>query len=135
MNYKLHEKEYENIIKLKPEQRFDYFLNKIADWEELYTIGSKDGFVLLGDDTNDETLPLFPHPGFAESFLKGEWQDCEAQPIDVYEFLEHWIPGLTKDKKLLSVFPVSDASGGISGIIIEPDKLQLAIEQKMEQYD
>jgi len=34
----MHSKEIENILKLEPQKRYEYFIRKIADFEELWTI-------------------------------------------------------------------------------------------------
>ena len=47
--YKITEQEIEAIIKLTPQQRYAYFLKRICDWEEIWTLYEDDCIVLNED--------------------------------------------------------------------------------------
>ena len=50
----MHPKEIENILKLNPFDRYQYFIRKIADWETAYTLIFPDGNYAIStiDDKN-----------------------------------------------------------------------------------
>ncbi len=36
MSYRMHPKQIENIFSLTPKQRYEHFVSKVCDWEELW---------------------------------------------------------------------------------------------------
>jgi len=36
MSYLVNDKEYENVIKLNPGRRYEYFVKKCCDWQEIW---------------------------------------------------------------------------------------------------
>ncbi len=123
MTYKLTDKQFDNIGRLSDDERFDYFLRKVTDFEEIWSLHSRDGWVALSSSDDDECLPIWPHPDFAKAWATGDWADCEPKAVKLDYWIERWIPGLERDNSVLAVFPVGEEEG----IVLTPAELQEAL--------
>ena len=57
--------EFDAIIKLSPEERYAYFIKRICDWEQIWTLYSDDNLVLNEDKKGKLEVFLFPYETFA----------------------------------------------------------------------
>ena len=80
--YKITEQEIEAIIKLTPQQRYAYFLKRICDWEEIWTLYEDDCIVLNEDKQGVLFVFLFPFETFASHYaikqrgMRGTFAKC-----------------------------------------------------------
>ncbi len=56
----LNSKEIESVSKLKPFKRYKYFMKKVADFEELWTVIDNNGDIGLSDIDNNTLFPVWP---------------------------------------------------------------------------
>ena len=129
MTYKLNEKQLASIPKLAEHERFDYFLKKVADWEEIWSLHSPEGWVELSSADGDECFPVWPHPDFAAAWAVDDWADCKPKAIDLETWLSRWTAGLERDNTLVAIFPVDEEEG----IVLTSSELQEAIIAELEQ--
>ena len=129
MTYKLNDKQFESIQKLADHERYDYFLKKVADWEEIWSLHSPEGSVELSSSDGEECLPIWPHPDFAKAWAVDDWSDCQPKAINLEVWLERWTPGLERDNTMLAVFPVNEEEW----LVMTPSELQEAIFGELEQ--
>ena len=111
MTYKLNDKQFNAICNQSDDQRYEYFMRKVADFEEIWSLHSPDGWVELSDEDGQICLPIWPHPDFAASWAVDSWSDCEPKAIKLDVWLERWTQGLEKDDTVLVVFPVDEEQG------------------------
>ncbi len=111
MTYKLNDKQYDIACQKRPDERYDYFLNKVANFEKIWSLCSDEGWVELSDSDGEICLPIWPHPDFARAWATDDWADCQPKAIDLSIWLERWTAGLEGDNTLLVVFPVGDDEG------------------------
>lgn len=76
-------------------------------------------------------LPLWPEKEFAALCAVDEWRDYIPEAIELENFLQKWVPGMTKDKTLISVFPTVKASGQI----ISPSDINEDLLHESQKYD
>ena len=95
----------------------------------MWSLRDQDGWVTSGNE-NKEFFPVWPKKEFAEIFITEEWENCYPERIDLYEFLEEWIPGLMNDEIRISVM----WNNGI-GIDIDGNDLKNDIELELEKYE
>lgn len=119
MSYSLSPKEFHTVAGLGAEDRFDYFVEAVAESRQVWTLGRDEGTVLLSFE-GDDCLPVWPHPDFAEQWVSGDWSDCRPLSIDMSAWLERWLPGLQRDGVALAVFPSTEEEG----MVIEPEELK-----------
>lgn len=129
MPYKLSDKQFKSINSLTEEQRYDYFIQKVADWEEIWSLHSPEGWVELSDDDGQICLPVWPHPNFAAAWAVSEWSDCQPKSIKLDVWLERWTAGLEGDDTVVAIFPLNEGSS----IVQTPAELEKALLQELDQ--
>ncbi len=131
MTYKMNQKQFDQVILLSAQKRYDYFIGKVADWEELWTLKSLDGFVMFSDSVGQECIPVWPHPDYAAALAKGSWSDCEPERLDLGNFIDKWIPGMINDNRMVVVFPTPNEKGGV----VHPEDLKGDLLKETQQYE
>ncbi len=131
MSWNVSDKEYESVILLSGEKRYSYFVKKVADWEEVWSLRNQDGWVLAADAFGSQVIPVWPHERYAQACLTQEWQDCTPAVIDLDAWMKRWIPGMIQDGRRIAVFPTPDDKG----VVVEPIRLQTDINEECEQYE
>ena len=127
MTYQLNEKQYTHTHKQSDDKRCEYFLKKVSDFEEIWSLESPDGWVELSDEDGQVCLPLWPHPDFANAWAVDDWADCQPKMIKLDVWLDRWTEGLEKDNTVLAIFPVDNGEG----LILSPEELHDAILAKL----
>jgi hypothetical protein len=126
MEYQLSPEELSRILALDAEQRYDYFIQAVADLAEIWILTDEEGFVLVSAE-DDRCIPVWPHAELAEQWIEGEWQHCTAKAIDIKTWLEKWTSGLNGDELAIAVLP--DADG--PGVVVMPDELAETLLDEM----
>lgn len=127
MPYPMNGKQVENVLRLKAPERYSYFVKRSADWQEVWSLRSPNGWTIGKDDQGRELFPVWPHPTFAELCAHGLWEDAKPEKITLSEWLNGWLPDLRAQKKLVSIFPLP--SGG--GIAVDPARVKDDIESEL----
>ena len=121
-------KEVEHVIKLDDRKKYEYFVKKVADFEVLWSLAEDDGFASVGED-DFLKIPLWPKKEFAELCISDEWSSYHCATIDLYDFLEEWIPNLKEDGCGVSLFWYEGA-----GIEVDLDDLKRDLQIELEKY-
>jgi Protein of unknown function (DUF2750) len=87
MTYELSEEEKAGVLATSDDKRYGYLVNKAADWGEVFALKMGDNWASLTTD-EQKYFPIWPHPGFTEDVLTGDWEDAVAEPIEVHDFLD-----------------------------------------------
>ena len=125
------EKEIESIIKLGPEARYRYFVVRVADADELWSLANEQGWVLSGDFSGREHVPVWSHSVYAERCAVGAWEGTVPKRISLEQWLERWVPGMIRDSRLIAVFPTPNHSG----LSVEPKRVELDIKKELEMIE
>ena len=128
MAYSINQQQITHIHHLDDIKRYDYFLRKITDWEQIWSLHSDEGWIELASEDGDVCLPLWPHPDFAQHWATDEWSDCRPKSVSLDVWLERWTAGLKSDDTMLVIFPVSEGAG----IVISPEDLANDILAELE---
>jgi hypothetical protein len=131
MSYELSPKEYDALIQVGAPKRYEYSVKRMADWADVWSLANSDGWVLLGDSSGNEMVPIWPHPQFAELCATEDWVDCEPRMINLEDWRSKWLPGLCRDNRLLSVFPIPGPSGP-HGAVVSPDRFRSDLEDQLD---
>ena len=92
MGWELRDHEFENARLLPARDRYRYFIKKVSDSREVWSLWNN-GWALMGDDEG-KSVPVWPHARFAQAFAVGEWKDHKARMITLDDWLAKWIPGM-----------------------------------------
>ncbi|ALC91335.1 hypothetical protein AM500_17170 [Bacillus sp. FJAT-18017] len=124
----MHKKEIETVFSLPAQKRYEYFIKKVADYEELW--GLYDGrWAISEDDKGNKLIPFWPKREFAELSSIKEWSHYQPKKIDLEYFLSKWIPGMKRDGLKVSVFWNNKDS-----VMMETDRLLKDLEEELENY-
>ena len=129
MTYELNQKQFESVMALPDVKRFEHFISRIVDWEEVWSLKSPSGWATVHSKQR-LCVPFWPHPKYAEAFANGEWSGYIAEKIELDDFLKKWLPGMKKDNNLVAVFP----NLGMQGIVVEASRVLVAINEELEKY-
>ena len=131
----LHPKHIENVSGLKPFDRYNYFIRKVADGEELWTIVNTNGdlgiSVIEGDNKRYKTLvPFWPEKDFIEGFLTDNWVKHTPVKISLDDFEDKIIAIIEEENYLINVFPVNNKTG----FVVTLQELIRDLNEELEQY-
>ncbi len=132
MPYSMHSKHFENVMSFSCRERYEYALGRIADWEELWVLSETDGslFTRCSPD-NAEYMMLWPHPSFAVAYNKEFGLNLDIEVVDVYEFVEHWLPRIASLELSVVVFPSMKGNARI----MDPSDLQDDLLEQLSEYE
>jgi hypothetical protein len=124
----MNQKEFESVIKQPPNIRYEYFIKKVVDFEEVWGLYD-DGWATADNGEGNMVLPFFPRKEFAEYCAVNEWANYKAESIDLYEFIEEWLQGMKEDGVKASIFPTHDDTA-----VVEIDILLGDLQSELEKY-
>ncbi len=130
MTYEMNKSQFDQVLSLPAAKRYEHFISKVTDWEELWTLKGPDGLVLFGDDSGKECIPIWPHPDYASALVKNTWSDCFPEKLEFKSFMDKWIPGISQDGRFVAVFPTPNEKG----IVVDPWRLKDDFLSESEQY-
>ena len=114
----IHDKEFAALTGMSAPDRYSVFIDRVADWEEVWSLRSENGWCLMADDSGVEMIPVWPHERFATTFASNNSQE-QAASIALHDWLDKWLPGMLKDGRQIAVFPVPSGHG----IVVSPARL------------
>ena len=120
----------QNILSLDSKDRYDYLIRKVADFEQIFLIGDeKDTYVTLGNG-DVECIPVWPEFGFAQLFLKMDWEKYTIKMVELDKFLP-WLDQLDKEGYQIAGFPNMD----YNATIVRPSEMKKHLLSECEQYE
>lgn len=96
--------EHQRLLGLSNHQRYQYFIEKVTELGEIWSLANADGWVTLNSE-GDNCLPVWPHAELAQDWANEDWADCTPKAVPLKIWLERWTQGLAADETLLVVFP------------------------------
>lgn len=121
-------KEIENVLKVDNRKKYEYFIKKTADYEEVWALRDKDGWATLELDEK-EYFPVWAKKEYADLCVSEEWEGYHSESVDIYEFVEEWIARLKQEGIRITVM----WNNG-SGIDADWDNLLHDIQTELENY-
>ncbi len=118
MSFELSTTERDNTLTLSNYQRYQYFIDKVTEHGEIWSLANDEGWVTLSAE-GDNCLPIWPHADYAAQWATGDWSDCKPKSIALDLWLKRWTKGLKNDETLLVVFPNLEEES----LLVEPDEL------------
>ncbi|CUX95446.1 MULTISPECIES: DUF2750 domain-containing protein [Bacillus amyloliquefaciens group] len=125
----MNEKELEMTLKLDPNKRYRYFIKKVADYEEVWSLSNDRGWVTSEDDNGKIRLHFWPTKEHAKYCAIEKWKDTNPESISLEDFVENWLPGMLEDNVGISIF-----YNNTDSISIPIPQVFSDIEDELENY-
>lgn len=109
------DEQFASITRLDAERRYEYLISRICEAKQVWALRDADGFVVMGDSSGEEYIPVWPDERFASAWASGP-EKPEAIPLEAWT--ERWLPGLERDRSGVAFFPVE----GDSGVVVPLDE-------------
>ncbi len=103
---KLSDAVIEQAMKLSAEERQELVVSYISKAKEIWMIQGSEGFVMF-EGGESVQLPVFPHRDLAQKFVDINEIEGQCVSVELAEFKETWLPGLTKNGVELVMFPTT----------------------------
>lgn len=128
---KLTKQEIDYVSKLEPFKRYEYFIRKVADFQELWTIIDNNGAIALSDIEKHRLVSFWTAEDFIQSNLTGNWKGFTPIKIDLDNLDDTIIPFIEENEYLLSIFPVN----GKSGFVVNLEEFIRDLNDELENYE
>ena len=119
MAKQFNDREFAAVTALDGPARYSHFIGQVADWAEVWSLKSPDGWILAAAADGQVLVPVWPHERYAAACAIGEWAGATAQAIPLDVWLERWLPGMKRDLRAVAVFPVPNGSG----VVVSTERL------------
>lgn len=123
-------KEIDAVLKLEAPQRYSYWIKKIADSEQVWSLWQPAGWALAVDTSGRQLVPVWPHQSMAQLCAVEQWQGYDPRSISLDDWLERWIPGMLVDHRLVAAFPTPNNQG----ISVDPQRVREDLLSELEKY-
>jgi len=124
----LNQIEYQTVININSSKRYEYFIKKIVDYEEVWSLYFE-GWAMVEDHDNARAIPFWPKEEFAKYCAEDEWANYVPRNISLHDFINDWLPGMEEDGYKASIF-----FNGIDACVLEINTLKKDIETELKNY-
>lgn len=105
MPYKMNEQQLNAVLALNNEERYQHFVSKVADWEQLWGVRTNDGWLVPATPEGVEYFPLWPHPEYAQRVADKNWPGHKAEELNYAFLVSEGLEKLANDNVKVAVFP------------------------------
>ncbi|MCW8886181.1 MAG: DUF2750 domain-containing protein [Motiliproteus sp.] len=130
MPYRLEEGDIDRLLNLPSIERYSHFLEKVADWEELWGARDDEGWLVQATSDGQTYISLWPHPDFCQDAVRRFFPGNVAEEIDFEFLLEQWLPLLKQEGIKISVFP----NRQWHSVLIDADKFEADLRNEIKKY-
>ena len=123
--------EIEAVLSLDAMKRYQYWIKKVADQQQVWSLWHEGNWVLAGDDSGSQLVPVWPHASYASLCATGVWNGSDPKVIPLHVWLDRWIPGMEGDHRRVAVFPTPSDQG----ISMEPKKVEDDLRNELLNYE
>ena len=128
--YELPPQQLDAVSALDGPQRYQHCIARIADTQVVYCLRTEEGWVSACDEAGAECMPLWPHPAYALACATGEWAGATPAEIDVYDFVDDWLPAMASQGIKVIVFPTT----ATNGMLVGPAQVGADLEEEFSRY-
>lgn len=87
-------KEIDTVLRLNLQQKYRYFVSKVADWGEVWVIFCQEELVTMRDNNRRLLLPVWPAQAYAQRNLNAQWAKCTATKLTLTHFMTEILPDM-----------------------------------------
>ncbi|MEP3892232.1 MAG: DUF2750 domain-containing protein [Hellea sp.] len=128
----MHPEKLKNFANMPPRDRAEYFIRRASDFEEIWGISVGDDNWIIESIYESKIFYVWPEREFAEEFMPENHRQASAKPqcIDLYDFINHYIPKLSDQDVMVSVFYGADDKSWV----YLPADIKEVLEEELKQY-
>ena len=126
----MNDKEIESVSNLEPFKRYQYFIKKIADYEELWTIVDENGDYALSDVDDKVLISFWSAKEYIDSNLSDGWENCKPKKLTLDDLEDEIFDLIASENYLINVFPVN----GKSGFVVDLDEFARDLSDELKNY-
>lgn len=130
MSYEPNAMEVAAITGLAAQKRYEYFVKRVTDWQELWGLWRDEGWVLAGDPEGNQALAVWPARVYAELLAPEIAEGSVPRCIPLDTWFNNVEARLATEHKLVAVFPVSR----LPCITVRSGQLRRDLEAELEKY-
>ncbi|KQY94487.1 hypothetical protein ASD24_02720 [Paenibacillus sp. Root52] len=123
----MNQKEFESVINLPANIRYEYFIKKVVDSEEVWGL-YENGWSVTEDDKGNKLVPFWPKKEFAEYCASDDWGIYSTKRINLTEFINEFLPNFKKEGFLPSIF-FNNADSALLDVDILIEDLKTELEK------
>lgn len=127
----MNQKELENVMKLAPLERYKYFIKKVADFEELWTIVDENGEYVIASVDDKILISFWSAQEFISSNLNEDWSDCKPFKLSLDDLADKVLDYIAENGHLLNIFPIN----GRSGFVVDLEEFSNDLAQELKKYE
>ena len=129
MPYPMNPAQREHITSFSAVERHFHFVDKVVENQALWTLMKGEELLPFRDDKDKMSIPVWPHPDYAQVLATGTWRNASVVRIDLDSFLNRTLPSCVKDDVHFLVFPISDKKG----VVVAAKDLQQELSDALEK--
>ncbi len=127
---RINAKEVESVVKLPGKRRYDYFIKKVADQNQIWGLWNG-GWAMGLTDTGTRTVPVWPAKEYAELCQIGDWRDFQPKAIPLQEFMHEMLPNLVREGIRVSIFDTPSESS----VLVSDNELLESLESELSKIE
>jgi hypothetical protein len=116
------------VVRLPAPQRYEYFVQRVAQNREVWALYRK-GWALATKDDGTLVFALWPEREFAQLCAEFEWEGYEPQAFGIDELLDGLLPQLKQDGLVPGVF----RTPGSKGVMPTPGLLRIDLLDELKR--
>ncbi|EKT53031.1 DUF2750 domain-containing protein [Providencia burhodogranariea] len=125
-------KEIDSILALSLQRKYQYFVGKVTDWEEVWTICDNGNLVTAWDSSQRLLFPVWPAKAYAERNLNGEWANFTPELLTLEHFMDEMLPDMDEANITIAIMADPDFR---PNVIIEARHLLQDLIEECKQYE
>jgi hypothetical protein len=126
----VHPKEIERVSMLSPKERYIYFLKRVADSEEFYSLKNNENEFIISELEGNLLFPMWSAKEFAKNCLVDGWENHKIISLNLDDLEEEIFDLIAKEKYLLNIFPVKEKTG----FIVDLDEFARDLSNELKNY-
>jgi hypothetical protein len=131
MSYKITKKEIEQVSLLDAPSRYQHFVKRVTDWQEVWGLRTADGWASLAHESGNPAFALWPHPEYAMSLAQGLWHGYAPASINLDSLLNEWLPRMQADSISLAIFPTPSSKA----VFAKANQLASDLALELQNYE
>lgn len=132
MRYAPYEYEYEASSAMSDGELMDYFLARVFETEEIWSLEDQADWVLReradGNGGQVTSMPVWPYEKFAVEAAVGEWSQCQVQAESLEDFMAGTLAMLMEEDALVEIMPTPQRAG----CLVSPQRLKSILDGMIE---